>query len=169
MGLSERLGYDHRPANPAQRALQAAAASRPGAWAMARASAPLDRWAFRVSDGRWTFVSALGGLPVIVLTTTGARTGAARTTPLVGIPDGDDLAVIGSGYGQPSTPGWVHNLRATPEAVASYRGVAVPVVATEPPDPAPIWETARRLYRGYGIYPERASHRQIAVFSLRPR
>lgn len=121
MGLTELLGYEHRPANAAQRALQAAAASRPGAWAMARVSAPLDRWAFDVSDGRWTFVSALGGLPVIVLTTTGARTGSARQTPLVGVPDGDDLAVIGSGYGQPKTPGWVHNLRASPDAVATYR------------------------------------------------
>lgn len=168
MSLVEALGYRHRPPTGLQRVVQAAAATRPGSWASAKASPPLDRWAFRVSDGRWTVASVLAGLPVVMLRTTGARSGLERETPLVGIPHEDDLAVIGSGYGQRATPGWVHNLRARPVATVTYRSVAADVVATEPADAGPIWEQARARYPGFAAYPRRAAHRDIAVFVLRP-
>lgn len=167
MSLIDALGYRHRPPNGAHRAVQAVAASRPGAWTLAKASPPVDRWAFRISDGRWTATSALAGLPVLLLETTGARSGQPRRTPLVGIPHDDDLAVIGSGYGQRATPAWVHNLRARPIAAVRYRAATVDVVAAEAGDPAPIWERARATYLGFGVYPERAAHREIAVFVLR--
>lgn len=168
MSLVELLGYRHRPANAAHRAVQRVAATRPGSWVFAKASPPLDRWAFSVSDGRWTLASALAGLPVVLLTTTGARSGLPRTAPLVGIPHDGDLAIIGSGYGQQPTPGWVHNLRAHPRAEVGYRGVRAPAVATAPDDPTPIWDAAIELYPGYAAYPRRAAHREIAVFVLRP-
>ncbi|MEX1280859.1 MAG: nitroreductase/quinone reductase family protein [Acidimicrobiia bacterium] len=168
MSLLEALGYRHRPPNGLHRAVQAVAATSPGSWAFSKASPPLDRWAFRVSEGRWTLASALAGLPVVMLTTTGARSGLERETPLVGIPHGVDFAIIGSGYGQRATPAWVHNLRARPIATVSYRSVAADVVATEVADPASVWEQARAIYPGYAAYPRRAAHRDIAVFVLRP-
>jgi deazaflavin-dependent oxidoreductase (nitroreductase family) len=168
MPLVDALGYRHRPPNRLHRGVQSAAGTRPGAWAFAKLSPPLDRWAFRVSDGRWTLASALAALPVILLTTTGARTGVARTTPLVGIPHDGDLAVIGSGYGQRPTPGWVHNLRADPRAEVAYREARVPVSAAVPDDPDRVWQAAIDIYPGFADYPRRAAHRAIDVFVLSP-
>ena len=168
MSLVESLGYRHRPPNGLHRAVQAVAATGPGSWAFSKASPPLDRWAFRASDGRWTLASALAGLPVVMLATTGARSGLERETPLVGIPHEEDLAIIGSGYGQRATPAWVHNLRARPIAKLTYRSVVADVLATEVADPASVWERARATFPGYAAYPRRAAHRAIAVFVLRP-
>ena len=71
----------------------------------------------------------LAGLPVIMVTTTGARSGLPRTMPLAGIPCGDDLAVVGSNFAQPSTPAWVHNLEADPQATVVWRDRSVAVRA----------------------------------------
>lgn len=46
---------------------------------------------------------------------TGVRTGQRRTVPLLGVPAGEDIAVIGTRFGQPRTPGWYHNMRADPK------------------------------------------------------
>ena len=64
---------------------------------------PLHRW----TGGRLTAPGLLAGLPVIMVTTTGARSGLARTMPLAGIPVADDLAVVGSNFAQARTPAWV--------------------------------------------------------------
>lgn len=168
MSLTAVLGYRHRPPRGVHRAVRTVASTRPGAWAFSKASPPLDRWAFRASDGRWTLASKLAGLPVLLLTTTGARTGLPRTAPLVGIPHDGDLAVIGSGYGQRPTPAWVHNLRAEPSAEVAYGDARVPVVATSPDDPDRVWRAAIDLYPGYAAYPRRAAHREIAIFVLVP-
>jgi F420H(2)-dependent quinone reductase len=60
----------------------------------------IDRAVSRISGRRMTFVRLVSGLPVLLLTTTGARTGAKRTQPLLYLRDGDDLVVIGSNWGQ---------------------------------------------------------------------
>jgi deazaflavin-dependent oxidoreductase (nitroreductase family) len=52
--------------------------------------------------------------PLLLLTTTGARTGRRRTTPLVYLADGDRLLIFGSKGGSPSHPDWYHNLVANP-------------------------------------------------------
>src|SRR5713101_6497128 len=55
------------------------------------------------------------GRPLLLLTTTGARSGQPRTTPMMYIPDGDRLLVIASNIGAPAHPGWYHNLAAHPQ------------------------------------------------------
>ena len=55
------------------------------------------------------------GAPMLLLTTTGARSGQHRTTPLVHTRDGDDIVVLASKGGAPSHPAWYHNLVANPE------------------------------------------------------
>src|SRR5215469_6544156 len=59
--------------------------------------------------GRWE------GRPLLLLTTTGARSGQPRTTPMMYIPDGDRLLVIASNIGAPRHPDWYHNLIAHSE------------------------------------------------------
>ena len=89
--------------------------------------------------------------------------------PLVGIPVGDDLAVIGSNYGQERTPGWVYNIDADPHCRVGYLDRWVDVVAS-PADDAQTDEAFRRaaqVYPGYAKYRQRADHRTIRVFVLR--
>lgn len=58
------------------------------------------------------------GARLLLLTTTGARSGQPRTTPLAYLPDGGDrMLVIASAGGAPSNPAWFHNLRANPRAI----------------------------------------------------
>ena len=106
-----------------------------------------------------------------MLTTTGAKTGQDRTMPLVGIPLDDDIAVIGSNYGQKSTPGWVYNLRATHQAAVAHRSDTVEVTARLATDPETdrAFEAGAAFYGGFPKYRERASLREIEVFILEPR
>jgi deazaflavin-dependent oxidoreductase (nitroreductase family) len=67
----------------------------------------------------------------VLLTTTGARSGRARTVPLLGLRDGDAFVVVASNFGRPRDPGWYRNLRARPEATLTVDGVARPVTADE--------------------------------------
>jgi len=168
MGLLHDLDYEPSESNALQRGLQQVAASKPGAWLFSKFIHAVDKPLFAATDGRHTLPSLLTGLPVVMLTTTGRTSGAARSTPLVGIPVGDDLAVIGSNFGQEHTPGWVYNLEAQPDATVEYRGSAVDVGARPADDEetASVFETAATIYPGYSKYRERADHRTIKVFVL---
>lgn len=170
MGVLDELGYDVKPANAAQRLTQRIAASRPGAWLFQRTLYPVDKLLYRRTDGRVTVPGLVAGLPVIMLTTTGAKTGQSRSMPLVGIPMGDTLAVIGSNYGQQATPGWVYNLEADPAATVAYRDRSVAVTARPATDAEAdeAFDIATTIYPGYGKYRERADHRVIRVFVLEP-
>jgi deazaflavin-dependent oxidoreductase (nitroreductase family) len=170
MGLAPELGYTFTAPNAVQRGMQRLAATRGGASFLSKTLHPADRGLFRVTNGRVTASSLASGLPVIMVTTTGAKSGLPREIPLVGIPTGDDLSVIGSGFGQAPTPGWVHNLRKHPETTVAYRGRSIDVLAREVFEESAesIWTTAIRLYPGYAVYSDRAFHRRISVFTLLP-
>ncbi len=60
------------------------------------------------------------GMPMLLLTAKGAKSGTERTTPLVCSRDGDDLVIIASKAGAPEHPAWYHNLRANPEATVEF-------------------------------------------------
>ncbi len=170
MGVQERLGLTIKPANGAQRGMQRVASSKPGAWVFQRTLYPLDKLLFKASKGRITVPGLVAGLPVIMLTTTGAKTGKQRTMPLVGVPVGDELVVIGSNYGQERTPGWVYNLEADPSATVAYRDNSVEVTArlASPEQTDEAFAAAAKVYPGYAKYRERASHRTIKAYVLDP-
>ncbi len=111
----------------------------------------------------------LVGLPIVELTTTGARSGAPRTVPLVGLPDGDRLVVFGSSWGRPQPPGWHFNLLAHPDATIDRRGNrgAVRARLAAGPEREAYWARAVSVYPGYGEYQRRAG-RQIPVWVLEP-
>ena len=125
---------------------------------------------YRRTDGRVTVPGLVAALPVIMLTTTGAKTGQSRSMPLVGTPMGDTLAVIGSNYGQQATPGWVYNLEADPAATVAYRDRSVAVTSRPATDAEAneAFDIATTIYPGYGKFRERADHRMIRVFVLEP-
>lgn len=72
---------------------------------------------FRESGG-----AAMGDRPLLLLTTTGARTGQARTTPMMYIPDGDRLLVVPSNAGADRHPDWYRNLVANPRVTVEVTG-----------------------------------------------
>jgi deazaflavin-dependent oxidoreductase (nitroreductase family) len=168
MGLAADLGYRHRPANAAQRGVQALGSSRAGAWLFSRTLRHLDDAVTRVSRGRQSAPQLLAGLPVLDLTTTGRRSGRPRTSHLISIPVGEDLAVLGTNFGQPATPAWVLNLEADPRATVTYRGRTLPVTARPATDAerAAVMERSRGIYGGYEKYQQRISGRRVRVFVL---
>ena len=158
-------------ANAPQRAVRRFAASGPGSWLFARMLDRLDRLVFRVTKGSHMVTTLLSALPVAMVTTVGARSGQARTVPLVAMPTDDGLAVIGSNYGNPKHPAWGHNLRANPDGEVEVEGRKWAFTAVEVEDDRRerIWQEALRTYRGYATYARRAAPRRIAVFVLDPQ
>jgi len=171
MSVASDLGYDPRPANPLQRAIQAFGASRPGAWLFDRILPPLDTAVQRLTRRRHTLPSLLAGLPVVDLTTTGRRSGLPRATHLIAVPYGEALAVLGTNFGQASTPRWVLNLEADPRGRLSYRDRTVDVVARPlaADETEELLRHAERLYAGYRAYQTRITGRRLRIFALERR
>ena len=160
------IAYDQ--ANPVQRALRRFGASPPGSWLFARVLHHIDRPVYRLTRGRHTLASLVAGLPVVMLTTTGARSGLPRSVPVVGLPTADGLAVIASSYGQRHHPAWYHNLRSKPEGEVTVDGKTRRFHAREAEgeERERIWQAGLKVYPGWSQYERRASHRRIAVFVL---
>jgi deazaflavin-dependent oxidoreductase (nitroreductase family) len=166
--MAEPITYDQ--ANLLQKFLRSFAASGPGSWLFARVLHRIDRPVHKLTHGRWTFASLLSGIPVVMLTTTGAKSGEPRTVPVLGIPTGDGVAIIASNFGQHRHPAWYHNLRAHPDAevVIDGRHRHVRAVEAEGERRAEIWSEGLRVYPGFAQYERRASQRRISVFVLEP-
>jgi deazaflavin-dependent oxidoreductase (nitroreductase family) len=128
----------------------------------------MDRAVYKMSKEHHTFTSVFTGLPVVMLTTTGAKTGRQTTVPVVGIPDGEDLAVIASNYGQQRHPAWYHNLTANPAATVAVHGVEKRVRArlVTGQERDRFWALGTRIYPAWSAYRRRAANREIAIFVL---
>jgi deazaflavin-dependent oxidoreductase (nitroreductase family) len=166
--VTDPLTFDR--ANSVQRAVRRLAASGPGSWLFARAAPRIDRPLYRLTRGRHTFASLLSGIPVVLLTTTGARSGRPRTVPVLGLPTADGIAVVASNFGQRRQPGWYYNLRADPEGIVALDGRShrFRAVEVEGDRRQTIWDQGLRVYPGWSQYERRASHRRIAVYVLVP-
>lgn len=129
----------------------------------------LDGVVLKLTDEKHT-VTEMVGLPIIQLTTIGAKTGESRTMPLVSLFDGEKIALIGSNFGRKPNPGWYYNLKANPACTVQFNGRTGKYVArqTEGEEREKYWQMAVSYYRGYDLYKKRASHRVIPVIVLEP-
>ena len=110
------------------------------------------------------------GLPVILVTHTGNKTGAIRKTPLMRLKDGDSYVLVGSQGGAPKDPVWVHNPRANPQIELRDETVVRPMRAREVTDKADrerLWTLAVAAYPPYAEYQARTA-RQIPIFVAEP-
>ena len=127
----------------------------------------IHRWLYRGSGGKWgqTFF----GSPILLLTTTGRRTGQPRTWPLTYLPEGERLIVIASNGGQPNHPAWYLNLRANPQVSAQLGDQTHTMIAktAEGTERARLWSRVVEEYPAYAGY-QRKTDRQIPVVVLRP-
>ena len=111
------------------------------------------------------------GLPIVVVTTRGRRSGALRKTPLMRVEHDGEYALVGSQGGSPKHPVWVHNLRADPTAVAVQDGPEpweAEVREVIGDERAVWWERAVSAYPSYADY-QAATDRTIPVFVARRR
>lgn len=159
--------------NLLQRFVQKFASTRPGAWFGSHVMHHFDRAFFKLSRGRATLTSYIAGLPMVVLTTTGAKSGQPRTTPLLAIRDPQDprrFALIASNWGQDHHPAWYHNLKAHPRAACTLDGVTLSYRARPASDEEyqRFWQIASRTYAGYPLYRQRVGSRHIPIMVLEP-
>ena len=167
--LADALGYPV-PGEPSRlvRSLRAAASTAPASAVLARTLRPADALLSRWGAARTGASGLLVGLPVVTLTTTGARSGLPRAVPLIPVVTEAAFAVLGTNFGGERTPGWAINLEARPEAEVAFGDRTVPVRARvlEGAEREQVIEAASAVYAGFGRYVVRASHRRIRVFAL---
>ena len=110
------------------------------------------------------------GLPVILVTHTGNKTGAIRKTPLMRVKDGNGYVLVGSQGGLPKDPVWVHNLRANSKIELRDETVVGPMQVREVTDKAErdrLWALAVAAFPPYADYQTKTT-RQIPVFVASP-
>ena len=120
---------------------------------------------FRANRGK--VGGAFEGAPMLLLHTTGAKSGAERVNPVVYQQVGDDVAVFASKAGAPTNPDWFHNIRANPEVSAEIGTETVPLRArvAEGEERERIWAKQKDLMPGFAEYEEKTS-RTIPVVIL---
>lgn len=130
----------------------------------------IDNRILQLTGGKFT-ASQLAGWTIIQFTTIGAKTGRKRTVPLIGIVDGERIAVVASSFGRARNPGWYYNLKVHPECEVSLSGRSGKYAAreTEGEEYERYWQMAVSIYAGYEKYRERAAHRHIPIMALEPR
>jgi deazaflavin-dependent oxidoreductase (nitroreductase family) len=137
--------------------------------AIGRRLVPLDRRVYQLTKGRW---SAIGkhGLPALLITTTGRKSGLPRTQPLLYSTDGDGYVVVASNWGQAHHPAWSSNLLAQPAARVTLGNREFDVRATlvDGSERERLWQLVQRVWPGYAAYADRAEGRQIRIFRLAP-
>jgi deazaflavin-dependent oxidoreductase (nitroreductase family) len=124
-------------------------------------------WLYRISGGR--VLGKLAGMKVLLLTTTGAKSGAQRTTALTYLEADGGYVVIGSFLGEPRHPAWVHNLRANPRATVQMGSRQLSVLAREArgEQRARLWQQLVAVQPDYRAY-ETRTDREIPVVVLTP-
>lgn len=168
-GLADLLDLPDRADGPIRRALRTVL-SLPAITPLLRPlAARIDTVVLRMTSGRSTATSALTGLPVVWVTTS-SEAGRPHTVPLVPIPHGANVAVIGSALGAAALPVWARNLEVRAQATVRWRDRETPVLARSPDDDEEreIWQAAIARYRGFERYRARAAGRRIPVFVLEP-
>ena len=120
---------------------------------------------FRANGGKVT--GRFEGRPLLLLTSTGAKSGQPRTMPLVYTTDGDDLVIIASKGGSDANPDWYHNLVANPEATIELPGETFQVRArqTEGEERRRLYDAQATLMPAFADY-EKKTTREIPLFVL---
>jgi deazaflavin-dependent oxidoreductase (nitroreductase family) len=132
------------------------------------------RWAgkmnvpvYRATGGR--LMGKVGKAPVLLLTTTGRKSGQQRTAPVVYLAHGDRYVVIGSNAGNDRVPAWALNLKANPDAAVEVgrKRVKVRARVAEDEERTDLWRRCNEQYAGFDDY-EARTDRPISLFVLEP-
>ena len=127
----------------------------------------LHRFWYRLTGGR--LGGSFGKAQILLLSTTGRKSGKERTLPLIYVADGADLVLIASNGGDDRHPAWYLNLMADPSATVTIKSESRKVTAETagPEDRSRLWQKATAVYPNYDEYTKRTS-REIPVVILKP-
>jgi deazaflavin-dependent oxidoreductase (nitroreductase family) len=123
---------------------------------------------YQETDGETGYL--WNGVPILLLTTTGRKSGEPKTTPLIFAKDGDDYLVVASQGGAPTDPLWFKNLQADANAEIQVKGEHIKVTgraATDEEKPR-VWDVVRTPWPNYDVYQSRTD-RPIPVVILTPQ
>ncbi|GAA4043076.1 nitroreductase/quinone reductase family protein [Streptomyces shaanxiensis] len=127
----------------------------------------LDRAVHRLTRGKVLLSAQM--LPGVILTSTGARSGLPRRTPLACMPEenGRSWILVGSNFGRTGHPAWTANLRAHPDAEISWKGADIPVRAQllQGEERAAVWKNLLAFWPPYATYQARVE-REIRLFRI---
>jgi len=123
---------------------------------------------YRETDGEVGYI--WNGAPILLLTTTGRRSGEQKTSALIFGRDGDDYLIVGSMGGAPKHPSWYLNLSANPDVEIQVRGDRIPAVARTASDDekARLWQIMTEVWPNYDVYQTRTD-RSIPVVVISPK
>lgn len=120
---------------------------------------------YRFTGGK--LIGKMGKSPILLLVTTGRKSGQRRTTPLLYLADGEKLVIVASNGGAQKHPAWFLNLRANPEAEVEIGDRTLRVRAEEasPEEKQRLWPKLVGMYSGYENY-QKKTEREIPVVIL---
>lgn len=129
----------------------------------------LNTWIYRLTGGR-VGGRFFGGAPVMLLTTTGRRSGEPRVAPLLYLEDGDLVVTVASKGGMSHHPLWYRNLVANPAVEVTIGGTTRPMTArtATAEEKESYWPRLTAMYPDYATYQKRTT-REIPVVILSPR
>jgi deazaflavin-dependent oxidoreductase (nitroreductase family) len=132
-----------------------------------RAATRLHSFVYRATSGK--IGGRMLGSPVLLLITTGRKSGRERTVPLLYLRDGENLVIVGSNGGAATHPDWWLNLRANPEAIVEVGDQKLRVRAkkADPEEKERLWPKLVAMYPSYEDY-RRRTDREIPVVLLKP-
>ena len=157
------------PKGPVKRAMTRLTATSAGRWFGMNVAEKVDAKLLARTNGRVALPGAV--MPIASMTTTGAKSGRPRTTPILYFTQGDDVILIASNFGRQKHPAWLHNLRRNPEFTMFSKGQGGRYVAKEVEDRAErdrLYALAVQVFSGYAGYEDRASNRHIRVMRCSP-
>ncbi|OBA99754.1 hypothetical protein A5662_15100 [Mycobacteriaceae bacterium 1482268.1] len=149
-----------------ERNLEKFARTPVGYWYVKRLAPRIDPPLLRLTGGRF---SSVYPVKLMLLTTTGAKSGLPRTQPLGYTRDADSLLLIASNYGNPRHPAWYWNLKANPKVevlAGKDSGTYLAGEITDPAERERAWDLALDFYAGYADYESRAGDRKIPLVRL---
>lgn len=122
---------------------------------------------YRATGGK--LLGRMGKAPILLLNTTGRKSGKVRTIPLLYVKDGEDYAIVASVGGAPKHPAWFLNLRANPGTSVEVgdRKVNVRAEVASPEEKPGLWEKLTGVYPTYDDY-QKKTDREIPVVILHP-
>ena len=128
----------------------------------------LNVWVYRLTGGR--LMGRMGAAPILLLTTTGRKSGQKRTVPLLYLEDGGGFAIVASYAGAAKHPAWFLNLEANPQVELQVRSRRFSATARQASaeEKAQLWPRLVAIYPAYADYQKRTT-RDIPVVIVSPR
>ncbi|MEV4312323.1 nitroreductase family deazaflavin-dependent oxidoreductase [Actinocrispum sp. NPDC049592] len=143
-------------------------AARPWLTKIRPAVLATDKVLLKLTKGRVTLVG-IAGMPSLILTVKGRKSGQPRDIALLYVPDGKDILLVGSNWGGPGHPVWTLNLMANPDATVNVKGRSHNVHARQltGEERTAIWPTLVKTWPAYNTY-QSNTDRELRVFRLTP-